>query len=219
VSVEALAIVLHHSRAKGTAKLVLVGVANHEGDGGAWPTVATLARYANVDVRNAQRALVKLQELGELEVEAQAGGMAGTADCDRPNLYRVRVRCPVWCDGTTQHRDQRKLAGHQVGWRPGPQGVAIAPPPGGIATPPGGGSATPPGGADATRTRPTNHPNNSGGAATVTTGDSPTAQLQAAAAALPTCWVCSKPAARCLAIPERRSGHRYTEPPRAQQAQ
>jgi hypothetical protein len=139
VSVEALAIVLHHSRAKGTAKLVLVGVANHEGDGGAWPTVATLARYANVDVRSAQRSLVKLQELGELWVEDQAGGLAGTADCDRPNLYHVRVRCPTWCDGSPQHRDQRKLAGKQVGWRPGPQAVDRGPTRGG-----GGGGRPPP---------------------------------------------------------------------------
>lgn len=150
MSVEALAVVLHHSRAKGTVKLVALGIANHDGDGGAWPSVATLARYANVHPRNVQKALVRLQQLGELWVEPQAGGLGNLADCDRPNLYHVTLRCPTWCDGTPQHRDQRKKAGPQLSSWHGPQpvdnGVAIPPPPGGSATPPGGASATPPGG-------------------------------------------------------------------------
>lgn len=208
--------VLHHSRAKGTAKLVLVGVANHDGDGGAWPTVATLARYANVDVRTTQRALVKLQQLGELDVDQQGGGLAGTADCDRPNLYHVKVRCPTWCDGTPQHRDMRRLSGHQVGWRPGPTpvdiGVAQASPPGVAVTPGGGTSVTPPGGTSATRTIPSNTSTQHRGTHTVSTGDSITAQLAAQAASLPSCGECGQAAARCLATPEQISGHRYVRP-------
>lgn len=107
VSVETLAAVLHHSRAKGTAKLVLVGIANHDGDGGSYPAVSTLAKYANVDERNVQRALDKLVALGELVVYGQQGGTQDTPNHRRTNRYAVLVTCPVWCDRTTQHRDTR----------------------------------------------------------------------------------------------------------------
>lgn len=114
MSVEAMAVVLHHSRAKGTRKLVLLGIANHEGDGGAWPTMATLAIYANADVRTVQRAVEWLVGKGELAVLRQAGGTPNIADHHRPNLYKVRVTCPPWCDRTTRHRDTRTLAGPQL---------------------------------------------------------------------------------------------------------
>jgi hypothetical protein len=104
VSVEAIAACLHHSKASGTDKLVLIGIANHEGDGGAWPSVATLARYANCTERNVQRSLSSLVQLGEIEVVRQAGGNEGTRTDRRPNLYRVLVRCPQLCDGSTKHK-------------------------------------------------------------------------------------------------------------------
>jgi hypothetical protein len=104
MSVEAIATVLHHSRATKTAKLVLVGIANHEGDGGAFPSVATLAKYGGCSERQVQRYIAALVELGELRVLAQAGGSSDARRDRRPNLYRVLVRCPDWCDGTTQHR-------------------------------------------------------------------------------------------------------------------
>lgn len=104
MSVEAIALVLHHSRAKGAAKLVLVGIANHEGDGGAWPTVETLAKYANVSERAVQQSTAKLVQLGELAIYRQAGGTRDLPDSKRPNRYEVLVRCPPTCDGTTRHR-------------------------------------------------------------------------------------------------------------------
>lgn len=107
MSVESLAAVLHHSRATGTAKLVLIGIANHDGDGGAWPTLGTLGRYANVQPRNVRKALGTLQSLGEIRVHLQAGGTAELPDFQRPNRYDVLVSCPPWCDRTTQHRDTR----------------------------------------------------------------------------------------------------------------
>lgn len=214
MSVETLAVVLHHSKAKGTAKLVLVGIANHDGDGGAWPTVATLSRYANVDVRSVQRALVKLQQLGELHVDPQAGGLASSADCDRPNLYRVRVRCPTWCDGTPQHRDQRRKAGPQLSSWHGPQavdkGVTRASPPGVGVTPPGDAGVTPPGDVGVTRTTLGKPPPEHRAAATVTTWVD---QQLALARQLGPCFTCSQAADVCLAIPERVSGHRYQARP------
>ena len=107
MSVEALSAVLHHSRATGAAKLVLLGIANHAGDGGAWPTLATLGKYANLHPRNVRKHLAKLQELGEIRVTVQAGGTADLDDYRRPNRYDVLVVCPPWCDRTTQHRDTR----------------------------------------------------------------------------------------------------------------
>lgn len=91
MSVESITLVLNHSRAKGTAKLVLVGIANHDGDGGAWPSIATLCRYANVDRRTVQRAITELVELGEVVVHANDGGTRTTRNDQRPNRYEITV--------------------------------------------------------------------------------------------------------------------------------
>jgi biotin operon repressor len=104
MSIESVAICLHHSRAAKTDKLVLIGIANHDGDGGAWPSVATLARYANCSERHVQRAISNLAELGEIRVVKQAGGNEQTRRDRRPNLYKVLVRCPSNCDGSSQHK-------------------------------------------------------------------------------------------------------------------
>lgn len=99
-----MAAVLHHSKAKGTDKLILVGIANHEGDGGAWPAIATLAKYGNVDPRSARRSIRNLEALGELRVHLNGGGTLATRHSERPNRYDVLVGCPAECDGTTRHR-------------------------------------------------------------------------------------------------------------------
>lgn len=111
MSIESMAIVLHHSRATATAKVVMLGIANHDGDGGAWPSVATLAQYANVTVRNVQKAIKSLEQAGEIRVYVQDGGTARTPDHTRPNRYEITLRCPHTCDGTSQHRTKRPLLG------------------------------------------------------------------------------------------------------------
>ena len=104
-----MAIALHHSRAKGTARAVLIGIANHDGDGGAWPSVATLAKYAGgIDARNVQKALARLEQLGEIRRHVNAGGSVGTQYGQRPNLYEFLLRCPETCDRTKNHRDRTK---------------------------------------------------------------------------------------------------------------
>lgn len=118
MSVESLAIALHHSKAKGTAKLVLIGIANHDGDGGAWPSVATLAHYAGCDARTVQRALDKLVNLAEIRREIQAGGDYRTPDHRRPNRYRFLLECPHNCDRTRNHRTR-----HHALLEPEPEGV------------------------------------------------------------------------------------------------
>ncbi len=104
MSVEAMAIVLNHSRAKGTDMVIMLGIANHDGDGGSWPSKATLARYAKVDERSIKRSLRKLEAMGELITHTQEGGTHRTPDAVRPNRYEITVRCPDECDRTTNHR-------------------------------------------------------------------------------------------------------------------
>lgn len=91
MSVESLSLVLQHSRASGTEKVVLLGIANHDGDGGAWPSIATLAGYANVSERTVQRAIESLVHLGELAVDVNRGGSLDTRSDRRPNRYRILV--------------------------------------------------------------------------------------------------------------------------------
>lgn len=137
MSVESIAIALHHSKATGTAKLVLLGIANHDGDGGAWPTIDTLARYANCDRRNVQRALDRLETLGEVRRVYQAGGDHNIADHRRPNRYQILLQCPSSCDRTRHHRTSHELVFDDVS-----TGVANSSPHGDIATGRGGAGAT-----------------------------------------------------------------------------
>lgn len=105
MSVRCIARVLHHSRARGTDKLVLVALANYANDEGtAWPTVSTLAAHANVTARAVQGSLARLVGSGELLVHRQAGGAPDLPADQRPNLYRLCIECPAGCDGTTNHR-------------------------------------------------------------------------------------------------------------------
>lgn len=97
MSIEAMAMVLHHSRMKGSAKLLLLGIANHEGDGGAFPSVATLAKYTGTTPRYVNKLMVELQEAGELDIDPLAGP-------NFTNIYRVKVTCPEDCDRSFNHR-------------------------------------------------------------------------------------------------------------------
>lgn len=99
MSIEAMAAVLHHSKASGSAKLVLLGIANHQGDAGAWPSINTLARYANIKERQTQYAVRQLLELGEIIIDKN-DPVSGKGT----NRYWVTVRCPADCDGSTAHR-------------------------------------------------------------------------------------------------------------------
>ena len=116
-----MSVVLHHSKASGTDKVILLGIANHEGDGGSWPAVGTLAKYAQCSERAVRYSLKRLVESGELRVIRQGGGNDGTREDRRPNLYRVLVRCPDDCVGGTAHR----LRG-EAGFPPNDDGVKRA---------------------------------------------------------------------------------------------
>jgi hypothetical protein len=88
MSIEAVSLVLNQSRATGRAKLVLLGIANHLGDQGAWPSISTLARYANASERSVKRDIQELVQLGELKVELQN---APTKQQYKTNLYWITI--------------------------------------------------------------------------------------------------------------------------------
>lgn len=111
MSVEAISTVLHHSQATGRAKLTLIGIANHYGDHGAWPSIQTLAKYANASERSIKRDIRELVELGELMVEVQSAPVGGQY---KTNLYHVRLSCPVDCDGSFSHRVRGDRSGKNV---------------------------------------------------------------------------------------------------------
>lgn len=83
---------------------MLIGIANHDGDGGAWPTVNTLAHYARLSTRQVQRVTVELERYGEIVKHIQDGGTREVAHYDRPNLYEFTLRCPKHCDGSKNHK-------------------------------------------------------------------------------------------------------------------
>lgn len=88
MSVESIAWALQVPELTPSQKLVLIGIANHDGDGGAWPSVATLARYAGVSPRQVQRIVGQLESLGLVTRKVQQGGHLMRDDL-RPNLYVI----------------------------------------------------------------------------------------------------------------------------------
>lgn len=72
-------------------KLLLVGIANHDGDGGAWPAVATLSAYVGCSDRRIQQVLARLVTAGLISVDHNAGGSAHTRSDRRPNRYILHL--------------------------------------------------------------------------------------------------------------------------------
>ena len=101
MSIEAMSLVLHHSKASGSAKIILLGIANHQGDAGAWPAVATLAKYANIHPDNVTKHLTKLVEMGEVEREIMGGAKTQKGATNR---YQVTITCPENCDRSMNHK-------------------------------------------------------------------------------------------------------------------
>ncbi len=101
MSAEAVTVVLHHSQTEGTAKLVLWGIANHHSDAGAWPSIATLAKYTRVSERRVQQIIRDLEKMGEIAIEEQGGLGQGQY---KTNRYHILIQCPADCDGSLNHR-------------------------------------------------------------------------------------------------------------------
>jgi hypothetical protein len=104
MSIEAVNAVMHHSKATGTDKLILIGIAWHIGpdpEDGCWPRISKLAKYANTTERSVQRSLTKLIEMGEIE-RVLNGGLARTGK--KPNCFYLLVNCPPGCSSFPQHK-------------------------------------------------------------------------------------------------------------------
>jgi len=88
VSIEIMNAVWRESKADGRARLVLLAIADHQGEIGAWPSIATIAKMVNASERSVQRDIEYLQQIGELEVHYQ---QAPTKNHYKSNLYFVTL--------------------------------------------------------------------------------------------------------------------------------
>jgi hypothetical protein len=88
VSVQAIAWVLDHSQSRGSARCVLISIANHVGpDGTGWVHVRRVMSEANCSHDSYRRAVQQAVEAGELVREVHAGGSLRMHDAHRPNLF------------------------------------------------------------------------------------------------------------------------------------
>jgi hypothetical protein len=88
MSIEVMQSVWRESASDGRARLVLLAIADHQGEIGAWPSLETLARMVNSSVRSVQRDIQYLQQLGELLVLTQK---APSRSQYKSNLYWVNL--------------------------------------------------------------------------------------------------------------------------------
>lgn len=99
MSISALTLSMYHSKATYSTRLVLIAIANFEGENGAYPSHETIGRLAGgLNRRTVQRAIDDLVQMGEL-TEVRRDGIT--------NLYKVAIACPDECDGTTNHRKKK----------------------------------------------------------------------------------------------------------------
>jgi helix-turn-helix protein len=89
VAVKVLGWVWDHSRAEGAARLVLLAIADCTNASGndAWPSMTELCRKTLLSERGVQKAIRRLEEMGELKVTNNAGR-------GRTNRYQVVMETP-----------------------------------------------------------------------------------------------------------------------------
>ncbi len=83
MSIQIMNAVWRESRSKGRARLVLLSIADHQGELGAWPSIETLAKMVNSSPRSVQRDIQDLIELGELVVEFRSAPTYGPYKANR----------------------------------------------------------------------------------------------------------------------------------------
>lgn len=104
----ATGIAWHHSAASTQSmKLILIKIADMDGDGGAWPSMQTLADAAMITKDSARKLVRQLEELGEIKTHLNEGGGIRTQKHMRTNVYEFLLRCPWYCDGSAAHKDLR----------------------------------------------------------------------------------------------------------------
>jgi hypothetical protein len=80
--------VWRHSQASDRKRLVLLAIADHQGEIGAWPSIATLAKMCNASERSVQRDIKELEFMGELIIETQNAPVKSQY---KSNLYWVNL--------------------------------------------------------------------------------------------------------------------------------
>jgi hypothetical protein len=83
MSIQIMNAVWRESKSKGRARLVLLSIADHQGELGAWPSIETLAKMVNSSPRSVQRDIQDLIELGELVVEFRSAPTYGPYKANR----------------------------------------------------------------------------------------------------------------------------------------
>ena len=86
MSIEIINAVWKHSQSTGRARVVLLAIADHQGQQGAWPSIETIAKMANSSKRSVSRDIAELAEMGELRVDERQAPVGGQY---RANLYWV----------------------------------------------------------------------------------------------------------------------------------
>jgi hypothetical protein len=97
MSIQIMNAVWRESKSKGRARLVLLSIADHQGELGAWPSIETLANMVNSSPRSVQRDIQDLIELGELIVEFRSAPTYGPY---KANRYFVNL--PGVTDGVSE---------------------------------------------------------------------------------------------------------------------
>jgi hypothetical protein len=97
MSIQIMNAVWRESKSKGRARLVLLSIADHQGELGAWPSIETLAKMVNSSPRSVQRDIQDLIEMGELVVEFRSAPTYGPY---KANRYFVNL--PGVTDGVSE---------------------------------------------------------------------------------------------------------------------
>ncbi len=83
MSIEIMNAVWRESKSDGRARLVLLAIADHQGEIGAWRSIKRLASMGNASERSVQRDIQYLQKIGELIVEVQNAPTSGQYKSNR----------------------------------------------------------------------------------------------------------------------------------------
>lgn len=128
MSVQAIAWVLEHSQTKGTARCVMISIANHlDPYGEGWAYVKTVLDEARCSRDSYHRACAEAEKLGELIRLLNDGGTHKTHGDKRPNQFQFpAMRVPQVAHPATEPVPQ--VAGGPVPQVAGAAGAATCPP-------------------------------------------------------------------------------------------
>lgn len=117
MSIKKMMLVWDHSRARGSALLLMLALADsmNEGSGGVWLAVGTMARKTRIDHRRVHRLLRQLEDAGELERTA-VPGTHGTTMYRLGNHYRqvLVVQAPPHPISSLSRESESKYRGLRV---------------------------------------------------------------------------------------------------------